>query len=133
MAWYFVLGPRLFNHVIHDSPDFLRKLEGIKSQIPNTALIGTFDISFLYTYIPHDEGVRVCSVALAKAGHTSPPISDIANLMELVLTKNNFSFLGKHYLQMHGTAMGTCMAPSYACLFKADLEEHMPASATCRP
>ena len=118
---------------IHDTPDFLRRLEGIKSQIPNTAIIGTFDVSSLYTNIPHDEGVRACSVALSKAGHTTPPISDIANLMELVLTKNNFSFLGKHYLQIHGTAMGTRMAPSYACLFMSDLEEHMLASAPCRP
>ena len=118
---------------IHDTPDFLRKLEGIKGQIPSTAIIGTFDVSSLYTNIPHEEGIRACSVALAKAGHTSPPLSDIACLMKLVLTKNNFSFLGKHFLQVHGTAMGTRMAPSYACLFMADLEERMLSSAPCRP
>ena len=53
--------------------------------------------------------------------------------MRLVLAKNNFSFLGKHYLQVHGTAMGTRMAPSFACLFMGDLEERMLSEAPCRP
>nr|XP_054762104.1 uncharacterized protein LOC129268590 [Lytechinus pictus] len=38
---------------IHDTPDFLRKLNHIKDQIPETAIIGTFDVSSLYTNIPH--------------------------------------------------------------------------------
>ncbi|PIK53658.1 hypothetical protein BSL78_09424 [Apostichopus japonicus] len=43
------------NSYIHDSPNFLRKLEDIKNQIPSTAIIGTFDVTSLYTYIPHAE------------------------------------------------------------------------------
>ncbi len=126
------LVPRIPSY-IHDTPDFLRKLEEIKDQIPSTAIIGTFDVSSLYTNIPHEEGIRACSILLARAGHTTPPISDIRALMKLVLMKNNFSFLDKHYLQVHGTAMGTRMAPSFACLFMGDLEERMLASAPCRP
>ena len=70
----------------HDTLDFLRKLEGINGQIPNTAIIGTFDVSSLYTNIPHKEGIHTCSAALAKAEHTSPPLSDMASLMKLLLT-----------------------------------------------
>ena len=55
------------------------------------------------------------------------PITDIVTLMNHVLTKNNFTFLDKHYLQVHGTAMGTRMAPSMACLL-GKLEECMLAS-----
>ena len=33
----------------------------------------------------------------------------------MILTMNNFSFDGKHYVQIHGTAMGIGMAPLYAC------------------
>ena len=62
---------------IHNTPDFLRKLEAIKNQIPSTAIIGTFDVSSLYTNIPHDEGVSACCRALAESGHTSPPIDDL--------------------------------------------------------
>ena len=46
-------------------------------------------------------------------------------LIELILTKNNFSFDQEHYLQLHGTAMGTRMAPSYANLFMGHLEERL--------
>jgi len=35
---------------------------------------------------------------------------------------NNFTFNGRHYLQKHGTAMGTKMAPSFANLFLAKFE-----------
>ncbi|PIK53011.1 hypothetical protein BSL78_10072 [Apostichopus japonicus] len=105
------------NSYIHDTPDFLRKLEDIKNQIPSTAIIGTFDVTSLYTNIPHAEGIAATCAALSKKVHPCPPISDIKALMQQVLTKNNFTFMDKHYLQRHGTAMGTRMAPSYAsCL-----------------
>ena len=35
----------------------------------------------------------------------------------MILTMNNFCFNDNHYLQIHGTATGTKMAPSYANLF----------------
>ena len=40
-------------------------------------------------------------------------------------TLNNFSFNEEHYLQIQGTAMGTRMAPSYANLFMAKLEQDL--------
>ena len=126
------LVPRISSY-IHDTPDFLRRILGIQHQVPSTAIIGTFDVSSLYTNIPHDEGIDACSKDLAESGHTSPTITDIVTLMNHVLTKNNFTFLDKHYLQVHGTAMGTRMAPSMACLFMGKLEERMLASAPCQP
>ena len=48
----------LVSHIpsyIQDTTDFLRKLEGIKHQIPNSAFLVTLDVSSLYTDIPHDE------------------------------------------------------------------------------
>ena len=35
----------------------------------------------------------------------------------MILTMNNFTFNQQHYLQIHGTAMGTKMAPSFANSF----------------
>ena len=118
---------------IHDTPDFLRKLNDIKDQIPETAIIGTFDVSSLYTNIPHDEGILASCEALSASGHSNPPIADLKALMSHVLTKNNFTFMDKHYLQVFGTAMGTRMAPSFACLFMTKLEQQMLDSAPCRP
>ena len=76
---------------------------------------------------PTDEGINAWSKALAESGHTSPPSQTLwPSWLNHVLTKNNFTFLDKHYLQIHGTAMGTRMAPFMACLFMGKLEERMP-------
>ena len=41
----------------------------------------------------------------------------------MILGMNNLIFNDEHYLQIHGTAMGTRMAPSYANLFMAKFEQ----------
>ena len=46
---------------------------------------------------------------------------------------NNFTFNDKHYLQIHGTAMGTRMAPSYANLFLAKFETDALSRAPYQP
>ena len=42
-----------------------------------------------------------------------------------MLTKNNFSFSGRHYFQIGGTAMGTRLAPAYANIFMGQLEQDL--------
>ena len=42
----------------------------------------------------------------------------------MILTMNNFTFNDSHYLQIHGTAMGTKMAPSFANLFLGLFEKN---------
>ena len=46
---------------------------------------------------------------------------------------NNFEFENNHYLQLHGTAMGTKMAPAYANLFMGDLEQKILAQSLPKP
>ena len=54
------------------------------------------------------------------------------NLIRMILTMNNFSFNDNHYLQIHGTAMGTKMAPAFAnlffCPFRSECFEKCPIS-----
>ena len=49
-------------------------------------------------------------------------MEDLVWFIELILTKSNFTFNEKHYLQLHGMVMGTRMAPSYANIFMHHLE-----------
>ena len=42
-------------------------------------------------------------------------------------------FEEEHYLQIHGTAMGTQMAPSYANIFMGDLERKILTQVDKRP
>ena len=53
---------------------------------------------------------------------TIPP-GTMSDLLNIVLTKNYFQFADSMYHQIQGTAMGTKMAPAYANLFMAELEE----------
>ena len=77
------------------------------------------------TNMPHDEGLDACREALDTREVLDPPTDDIINLIDLVLKRNNSSFNNTHYLQKHGTAMGTRMAPSYANLFMGRLERDL--------
>ena len=43
-----------------------------------------------------------------------PTNSSLLRLLTSVLRTNNFTFCGKHFLQVGGTAMGTKAAPNYA-------------------
>ena len=51
------------------------------------------------------------------------PTHFLIKLLELVLHGNIFEFDDQLYRQIIGTAMGTRVAPTYACLFMGWLEE----------
>ena len=99
------------------------KLEQLE-QLPPNALLVTLDVSSLYTNIPHNEGITACRHFLGTRDRNSSTVGTetLCDLKRMILTMNNFTFNGKHYLQIHGTAMGTRMAPSYANLFLAKFE-----------
>ncbi|XP_033103422.1 uncharacterized protein LOC117106179, partial [Anneissia japonica] len=59
--------------------------------------------------------------------------SDISKLIKFILTHNNFVFHDKHYQQISGTAMGTKMAPCYANIFMAELEDRLLANSNPKP
>ena len=59
---------------------------------------------------------------LEKRTNKHIPTETICDLIRIILTVNNFKFNSKHYLQKHGTAMGTRMAPSHANLFLGKFE-----------
>ena len=64
----------------------------------------------------------------------TPSATFICNLIEHILTLNYFRFEDNNYVVTeHGTAMGTCMAPSYANLFMGALEEKMLETSPEKP
>ena len=50
-------------------------------------------------------------------------------ILTLILYNNYFEFNNQYYLQTHGTAIGSPMAPSYANLFMGELEQHILQNA----
>ena len=95
---------------IKDTTDFLNKLANLAT-LPNNALLVTLDVSSLYTNIPHNEGIDACRRFLDTRTDKHIPTETLRDLLRIILTMNNFTFNQQNYLQIHGTAMGTKMAP----------------------
>ena len=117
---------------VKDTNDFLNKLLTI-GNLPANFLPVTLDVSSSYTNIPHNEGINACDHFLRTSSHNTIPTGTLCDLIRMILTMNNFSFNDCHYLQIHGTAMGTKMAPSYANLFLGYFEANALENALFKP
>ena len=106
---------------IKDTNHFLQIIQTIDTTEDD--ILVTFDVSSLYTNIPHDEGLIALKQTLSR--HTEPQPWVITRLAELTLRNNIFQFDDKIYIQKQGTAMGTRMAPSYANIYMTYIETKM--------
>ena len=116
---------------VQDSPDILRIFQTENDN--NKQIEGSFpvtvDVTALYTSIPADGehgGIQAFEKALNQRKEeeiNQTPTHFLITLLELVLHGNIFEFDDKLFRQQIGTAMGTRVAPTYACLFMGWLEE----------
>ena len=121
------LGPFVpsIKSYIKDTTHFINKIEELPP-LPQDALLVTLDVTSLYTNIPNQDALRVCQHYLDTYRHEPHMFltnTDLTELLELVLTCNNFEFNNSHFQQIQGVAMGTKVAPTIANLVMADFEE----------
>lgn len=84
----------------------------------------SLDVASLYTSIDHTHGLRAVNYFLSKERTlNSVQAKCVLDCVEFSLTHNHFSFLGEHYLQIKGTAIGARFATSYANIFMGYWEE----------
>ena len=117
---------------IKDTNDFLRKLRSLPL-LPDNSLLCTIDVVGLYPNIPHEEGLIAIRKALDKREDKVITTDSLMELAECVLKNNIFEHNTCVYKQKQGTAIGTKMAPPYAILFMAELEENILKSAILKP
>lgn len=117
---------------IKDTNDFLCKLKNLKDT-PEDIIMCSLDVKALYPSIPNEEGISAMKMFLENRRDKRVSTQSLQDLTELVLTNNIFDFNGKIYRQKRGTAMGTKMAPPYAILFMAALEESFLKQCTHKP
>jgi len=112
-----------------DTPHALRDLqeENSKGPQPANAILVTADVVGLYSNIPQKEGMEVFRRALDSRPAPRLPTGFLMTLLGFVLTLNLFVFDASFWLQVQGTAMGTRVAPTFACLFMGWLETAMLA------
>ena len=117
---------------IKNTAHFLNKLKEI-GELPSNAILVTLDVSSLYTNIPTNEGIEACRKALNHRSAKPIPTETICDLIRMILTMNNFVFIDEHFLQQHGMAMGTRMAPAFANLFMGEFEKNAISGYADKP
>ncbi|CAJ0967291.1 unnamed protein product [Ranitomeya imitator] len=107
---------------LRDTSDLLLKLEGVN--LGRDTWLTSIDIEALYSSIPHWAGIEGVRFFLQQRSIRCGEHNDfVITLLEYILTHNAFTFDGKHFHQLRGTAMGCPCAPSYANLFLGWWEE----------
>ena len=119
----------LLKHIpsyVQDTTDFLRRIFTFNKNLTNDFILVTIDVKSLYTNIQNDEGIQACIDMFKKHNETTTELEQsIIEVLTHILKNNSFSFNNEHYLQIHGTAMGSPMAPTYANIFMAMLEQKL--------
>ena len=108
---------------LKDTNDFVNKIRNLK--VPETAFLISVDVSSMYTNIDNTTGLDAVRKAFQRNPDSDRPDEEILELLEVCLSRNDFDFNGKTYLQTSGTAMGKRFAPSYANLFMAEWEREV--------
>jgi len=84
-------------------------IDAIKTvQIPDDYTLVSFDVKSLFTSIPLQLALQCTETAIPQTTVKLPlPTEHIMDLLNLCLTSTYFQYNGKHYEQLHGTAMGS--------------------------
>ncbi|XP_070570116.1 uncharacterized protein [Ptychodera flava] len=114
---------------IKDTNHHLQDINQIN--IPDNALLVTLDVQSLYTNIPHDFGIN--SVREFLTMHNVENTDLLIEMLQFILEHNFFTFQGNFYLQKHGTAMGSKVAPSYANLAMGKIENTILHNTPLQP
>ncbi|KAL5015231.1 hypothetical protein ScPMuIL_009501 [Solemya velum] len=107
---------------VRDDMDFLNH---IPPEVPDSTILASFDVTSLYTNIPHDLGLTAANFWIEKHRDLVDrrfKTDFLLSALQIVLEGNIFNFDGQTYEQMKGTAMGTKVAPTYANLVMGYLE-----------
>lgn len=81
----------------------------------------TLDESSLYINIPKYEDIKIWTTAFKPKRDKTHTNKELANLIQLIMTSKYLVFGNKHYLKIHGTAMGTKKDPSFANILMGNL------------
>ena len=118
---------------LKDTTDFFNFIE--KTKVEENTVLVSMDVTSLYTNIPQEEGITTVCNAYETFYKNIPPIPTrfIREMLQLILKENSFQFNGKHYLQTHGTAMGTKMAVAFANIFMSAIETEIIRLSSNKP
>lgn len=129
----YFLHPLSIKHpsYVKDTYHFIEMVRNLK--IPTNSFFFTIDIVSLYTNIDTEAGMAAVKTIFQRFPDAKRPDRELLKLLEINLTRNDFVFDSKYYLQVKGTAMGKMFSPSYANMFMAIWEEGALAKCPKKP
>ena len=96
---------RFLSHCILDSFTFAKTIQNL--DIDSNVFTCSFDVSSLFTNVPLDETIKICSYALYDHSDLQLIPKDVlVELMKSVTSSVEFSFNNTMYKQTNGIAMG---------------------------
>ena len=111
-------------HHIHNNHDFIEDLKTIKLG-PEEVMV-SYDVKALFTSVPIKPALKIIEKLLKEdqdlQKRTSMSIPNIMDLLEFCLRSTYFTYRGKFYEQVEGTAMGSPISPIVANLFMEQFE-----------
>ena len=117
---------------LEDTRHLLQRVseENLEGPQPTGTIPVTLDISGMYSNVPWDDGMKAFEEAMDSIETQDVPTAFLLSLVMLVLSCNLFVFDSVMFLQLFGVAMGTKVAPTFACVFMGWLELRMLSSWT---
>ena len=96
------------DHKLQSTENFNDAIKAV--QIPNNHRLVSFDVKSLFTCIPLQLALDCTGTLLQQTADDTPlplPNDKIMDLLKLCLESTFFQYNGRHYKQLHGTAMGS--------------------------
>ena len=114
-------------HKLQSIDNFIDAIKTV--QIPDDHKLVSFDVKSLFTSIPLQLALDCTKTAMNKSPYQPPlPTDDLMDLLHLCLTATYFQYNGKHYKQLHGTAMGSPVSVVVAEIIMQNIEEQALAT-----
>ena len=116
---------RFSSHCISDSFTFAKTMQNL--DIDPNVFMCSFDVSSLFTNVPLEETIKICSEALYDQSNSRPviPKDVFVELMKSATSSVEFSFNNTMYKQTDGVAMGSPLGPALANIFVGYYEEKL--------
>jgi hypothetical protein len=116
---------------VKDTYDFINKIK--KFPTTQQSYIVTADVTALYTNMKHDRIMETVTEAFNKHPDAVRPDKIILKLLEIILTRNDFQFDNKTYLQTCGLGMGKVFSPNLANLYLLEFDEKANTTFRVKP
>ena len=110
---------------VKNTKDFIQSIKDIKLKVDECLV--SYDVETLFTSVPVQPAIAITKKKLEEDRElhlrTSMSVNHISWLLEFCLRSTYFTFQGRFYQQLEGTAMGFPISPIIANLFMEDLEK----------